>query len=379
MPRSGFDAVLLVTGFPSVYARALVRHILAAEPGSFVNCVVPADQMALAQSEALRLSPPELGRLVLIEGDPSAMDLGLSGLEFRALTGEVDVIHHAAHTDSWISPRKEAYSANVVSAAEILEFAREAPNLRSLVFHSTAHVSGQRTGIVFETDLAADQSFHRDAEETRMQAEVLVRRAMAELPIAVVRPTALVGDLEVDDERILDGIHLLVLLILATPGEIALPFASHGDTPLNIVPLDYVVRAAHAIGQSPDARGRTFHLADPQPLSAGRVAELIARASGKRTVLSPVAPSVARALLRAPGIERFVRSPRAFVDQLTTGVRYDTRNTKQLLGETDIQCPSFETYVEALTTAVQGNLKARQRRREAPPVGVRVEVDDPLR
>jgi hypothetical protein len=137
-----------------------------------------------------------------------------------------------------------------------------------------------------------------------------------------------------------------------------------------------VVQASHAIGRWPAAAGRTFHLADPHPLPARRVAELVARASGKRTARSHIPSNLAKALLRTPGIERFVRSPRAFVEQLTTPVRYDTRNADVVLRAAGLSCPPFETYVADLVTAVQEHLKARQRRRE--PTLAEAELEDPL-
>jgi nucleoside-diphosphate-sugar epimerase len=376
MPRPGYDAVLLVTGFPSLYARKMVGHILTAEPRALLYAVVPAARAARAQAELDSLPAAERERVILIEGDASSMDLGLSGAEFRQLTREVERIHHLAHLGGWSESRKAAHAANVVGAAEILEFARASSTLDCLVFHSTAHVSGDRTGVVYEDDLATGQAFRSEVEETRMQAEILVRRAMREVPIAVVRPTTVVGDLDpVEDDR-LDGLYLLVLLIVATPAEIAIPFPGKGDAPLNIVPVDFVVRAAHAVGRAPGAAGRTFHLADPHPLSARRVAELCARASGKRTARSHIPSNLAKALLRTPGIERFVRSPRAFVEQLSTAVRYDTRNADQVLRGKGIECPSFETYAEQLVATVQEHIKARQRRRESP--AIEPEVEDPL-
>ena len=376
MPRPGYDAVLLVTGFPSLYARKMVRHVLEAEPNALVYAVVRKDHAALAQAEIDGLDAGARSRVALIDGDPAAMDLGLSGAEFRTLTREVDRVHHLAHIAAGSVPRGVARKANVVSANEILEFCRAAASLSCLVFHSTAHVSGDRTGVVYEDDLAAGQAFRSEVEETRMVAESLARRAMREVPVAVVRPTTLVGDFDPTEDERLDGLYLLALLIVATPAEIAIPFPGEGSSPLNIVPVEFVVRAAHAIGRSSQAAGRTFHLADPHPLPARRVAELVARAGGKRTARSHIPSNLAKALLRTPGIERFVRSPRAFVEQLTTAVRYDTRNADMLLRGTDVTCPPFETYVADLVATVQAHLKVRQKRRETSSADV--EVDDPL-
>jgi thioester reductase-like protein len=395
MPRPGYDAVLLVTGFPSLYARRMIEHTLDAEPRALIYVLTPpkkaADESATEEPATASERPvtaserplaafghlpaDQQDRIIFIEGEPAAMDLGLSGAEFRQLTSEVERIHHVAHVNHVDADRRAAHNLNVIGAAEILEFARATSTLECLIFHSTAHVSGDRTGVVYEDDLDMGQSFRSEVEQTRMRAEVLVRRAMRHAPIAVVRPTTLVGDTGIGENYRLDGLYLLVLLVLATPGEFAIPFPGRGDTPLNIVPLDYVVRAAHAIGRSPAAPGRTFHLADPNPLSARSVFDLVARAGGRRAMRSHIPSNLAKAVLRTPGIERFMRSPRAFVEHLTTQVRYETRNTEQILRGTDITCPSFESYVVDLVTVVQEHIKAQKRRRT---MADEMEVDDPL-
>jgi thioester reductase-like protein len=305
------------------------------------------------------------------------MDLGLSGAEYRQLTREVDLIHHVAHASYVGVERETAQSLNVGGAAEIVELGRSAASLRALVFHSTALVSGDRTGVIYEDDLDCGQEFHGVVEETRLHAEVLVRRAMSEMPITVVRPTTIVGDSGSGEVDRFDGLYLLVLLIVATPAEIAIPLPGKGDAPLNIVPIDFVVSAAHAIGKNPRAIGRTIHLADPVPLSARSVFELVARAGGRRTSRGYIPSNLAKALLRTPGIERFVRSPRAFVEQLTMAVRYDTRNADQLLAGTGISCPPFASYVDQLVNFVQEHIRSRRDRRDAE-AETEVEVDDPL-
>lgn len=380
MPLSGYDSVLLVTGYPALHARRMVEQIIITEPRALVYVLVPPEPPDAAIGGAappeLRISPEQQARVVFIEGTPHAMDLGLSGAEFRKLTREVDRIHHLAHVGTSAVDRRTAHTINVVGAAEILEFARAAPQLACLVVHSTAHVSGDRTGVVYEEDLDRGQSFRSGADETRMRAEVLLRRAMREVPIAVVRPTTIVGDAGAGEGDRLEGIYLLVLLVVATPAEIAIPFPGRGDTPLNIVPLDYAIRAAHAIGRHPSAPGRTFHLADPDPLSARSVFELVTHAGGRRTAKGSIPSNLAKALLRTPGIDRFARSPKAFVEQLTSNVRYDTRNTAVALSSAKITCPPFESYVDDLVNVVREHVKARQRRREI--VADEVEIDDPL-
>jgi thioester reductase-like protein len=272
--------------------------------------------------------------------------------------------------------KKLAREVNVGGTAEVLELATASPDLSCLVLHSTASVSGDRTGVVYEDDLDAAQDFRNFVEETRMKAEELVRRAMHKLPIAVVRPTTIVGDTASGEFERLDGLYLWVMMVVAAPEDIAIPFPGKGDAPLHVVPLDFVVAAAHAIGLDSSAPGKTFHLTDPNPLSARGVFDLVTQASGRRASRSTIPANVAKVLLRTPGIERIARSPRLFLEQLSSTVRYDAKNAERVLRPLDIICPPFESYVDQLVVAVQEYVRARQKRRESDE---EAEVDDPLR
>ena len=57
-----------------------------------------------------------------------------------------------------------------------------------VVHWSTAMVSGNRHGTVYEEDLDAGQKFHNGYERTKYEAEQIVRDAMRQLPITVMRP-----------------------------------------------------------------------------------------------------------------------------------------------------------------------------------------------
>ena len=375
MPRPGYDDVILVTGFPSLYGRKMVEHILANEPRALVYTIVPGRLEPEAKAVIGELPGEQRDRVVMIEGDAVAMDLGLSGAEFRQLSRELDRIHHVAFASHVGIDRRTAETINVGGTAEILELGRACEALQCLTLHSTALVSGDRTGIVYEDELECGQSFRSAIEATRMRAEVIARRAIPKVPIAVVRPTTIVGDSGYTEAGSFDGPYLLVLLILATPAEIAIPLPGKGEAPFNVVPIDFVIRASHAIGRHPSAPGGTFHIADPHPLSARHVFDLVAKAGGRRAARGYMPSNLAKALLRMPGIERFVRSPRAFVEQLSSAVRYDTRNADRVLADAGIACPGFESYVESLVAVVQERIRSRGAKRETE---TEVEVDDPL-
>lgn len=370
MGRPGFDEVVLLTGFPSFAARKMCEEIVRSEPRTLVHAVVPQKLEAEAREALDELPLEQRGRVNLIEGDAASMDLGLSGGEWKSLAAEVDRIHHMAQISYLGADRSLAERVNIGGAREVLELGRACASLKCLVVHSTANVSGDRTGIVLEGDLDRGQQFRNVVEETLARAEKTMRASMSRVPICVVRPTVVVGDSKTGEVDRFDGPYFLILLIVTSPPDFPLPLPGRADAQLHLVPVDYYVRAARAIGRDPRAPGRTFHVGDPSPLTVKRVFELVAAAGGRRTPRGFIPANLTKALLRTPGIDRLAKSPRAFLDALATPVTYSFANTTELLADTDVRCPPFESYVEGLVEYVQHRLREKRAKES--------EVEDPL-
>jgi thioester reductase-like protein len=360
VPRRGYDEVVLVTGFPSFRAKKMVEHLVRVEEKSLIHTVVRKKFEREAKAALDALPKAERSRIVPIEGDAAAMDLGLSGKEYRELAAEVDRIHHVAQFTYPAASREQAELVNVGGMREIIELGRMCRDLRSIVLHSSALVSGDRHGLVRESELNAGQHFRTPVEETLARAERLAKSQVDKLPIIVLRPTMIIGDSGTGEVDRLDGPYLLILLIVSSPQDFPVLLPTRGEALLHLVPIDYVVRAAHHIGRQPAAVGRTFHLADPRPLTVRRVFELVAESGGKRLPGGFIPTRVAKALLSAPGVNLLTKSPRAFVEMMGTPVRYDTANTEELLGGTDITCPAFESYVDAVVEYVKKRVQERK-------------------
>ena len=361
---------MLLTGFPSFAARKMCEELVRTSERTFVHAIVDAKLREEAREALDALPLEQRQRVNLIDGDAAAMDFGLSGAELRSLAGEIDRIHHMAQLSYLGADRKLVETANIGGARELLEVARACSSLKSVVFHSSAHVSGDRTGTVLEGELEKGQEFRNVVEESLARGEKMMRAAMSKLPIAVVRPTIVVGDSQTGEVDTLDGPYFLILLVVTSPQELPLALPGRPDSALHLVPVDYYVRASCAIGRDPRAVGRTFHIGDPAPLPAKRVFELVAAAGGRRSPRGFIPANLTKALLRTPGIDRLAKSPRAFLDALATPVTYSFANTSELLVDTDIRCPPLESYVEGLVEYVQHRL--REKRAQA------AEVDDPL-
>ncbi len=372
--------VVLVTGYPSLLARAVCREILEADRHATVVCIARAKlaEEARVALEALPRSQRE--RVRLMEGDAAAIDLGLSGAEYKSLAREVTRIHHCAQVTYLGVDRATAERVNMGGACEAVEFAERCDKLEGLVFHSTAEVSGGRRGVVLESDLEAGQAFRNVVQETKARAEKVMRKAMDRLPIVVVRPSTVVGDSHTGEVDRFDGPYLLILLVVTSPPDMVLPLPGAGDDSLNLVPIDWVARAGGGVGGGPPARGRAVARGAPAPRTAGRVFELVARAGGRRGPRGSIPASLAKTILRAPGIDRIAKSPRAFLETLTTPVTYDSRNADDVMGALGIgPCPPLETYVDKLVEYVQERVRQRRTMRTTKlDVETDVDVEDPL-
>ena len=352
----------LLTGFPSFTAKKMCEELLRGADGPDVFAVVHGKLAKDAEVAVAELSAEQRSRLHLFDGDAAALDLGLSGAEYRDLARRVTHVHHMARVSYAGIDRETAEAVNVGATREVLEFAAACEKLRCVGIQSTSHVAGDRRGHLREDELDCGQSFRNVVEETQARAEKLARVRQAKVPVCVLRPTTIVGDSRTGEVDRLDGPYLLIMLIVTSPPELGLPLPGRADVPLHLVPVDYVVRASRALVLAHEAPGRTFHLADPTPCTTRRVFEMVAESLGKRTPRGFIPTNITRALLRTPGLDRMVSGPRAFLASMATHNTHSTTNTDELLAGTGITCPPFESYVDKLVEYVQARLREKRER-----------------
>jgi thioester reductase-like protein len=364
------ERVQLVTGYPGFIGKRLVRRLVQADDdGPRLVLLVQPKHAAAARAELASLGAR---RAEVVEGDVEQMHLGLSGAEFKALAAGVTQVWHLAAI-SWLgADPRYVKRVNVEGTRNVLELAQRAPRLQRLNHFSTALVSGDRSGVILEDELAMGQRFHNAYEESKHQAELLVRRAQAELPVTIYRPSIVVGDSRTGEIDRFEGPYALAILLVASP--LAVPLLpAGGAAPLNVVPIDFVVEAALSLARNPAAAGKTVHLVDPAPLSARRVYELIAARTGKRLASLSLPSRAFQTFLQLPGLERLARAQRPAIDYLSHLAIYNCRNQLDLLDGTGIRCPPITGYLERLIEFVQSSFA--RRREEAAGGG---EPEDPL-
>jgi thioester reductase-like protein len=358
MTTQGAGSTVLVTGFPIFVARRLVReladrgcHVLLLARGKFVE---RARQFAEETNAAAAAGPkPRGGRVEVLEGDILQLDLGLSGALVRRLHAEVEQIHHLAAVQYLGLEGPKMDRVNIGGLREVLTLALGMRKLRRLCHWSTAFVAGDREGVVHEHELDAEQRFRNGYERSKAAAERLARGAMAKLPITVVRPPIIVGDAETGEVDRFDGPYLLINAIVNAPANATVPLPGRGRYPLHVVPADYAVRAAIALAEHPRALGGTYHLVDPNPLTAKQFFDAIADAAGRPRPQVMLPGGLTRAVLGLPGVRSMARQQRTFAEWFDTDVCFDARHAREMLEPLGLRCPQVPSYVDVLVRYVR--------------------------
>jgi len=363
--------IFFVTGYPGFIGKRLVATLATTRPKDRVIVLVQEKFEAEARAE---LEPIAKGRrggpIQILVGDIVDMDLGLSGDEYKHLIDEVTDLFHLAAIYYLGVNKEQIRRVNVGGTRRMLDVAREMTQLRRFNYMSTAWVCGDRVGVVLEDELAQGQSFRNAYEETKYEAELIVRDAMSSLPITVYRPSIVVGDSKTGEIDRFEGPYYLGILLVTSPLSVPLPLPGNGEAPLNLVPVDYVVAALLAVNDDPRGEGRTLHLVDPNPLSGRHIYEDIARMAGKRLPRVRLSFRLTDTLMRLPGLESLIRQQRQAVLYLNQLVIFNSQNTLELLDGSGVRCPPILSYLDRLVEYV------RRYYRSAP--SQEAEVEDPL-
>jgi nucleoside-diphosphate-sugar epimerase len=352
---------LLVTGFPGFFAGKVWPRLLKLHRTARASLVVPPHLLA----QAKRIFATSRGlkeRVEIYSGDVGDMHFGLTGREYRSLIEGVTEIFHLASASLPTATEKHAERVNVDGTRNLLDVARDAPNLRRLHYLSSAFVCGDRQGVIDEDELDLGQRFRSAFEETKFRGEGLVRQARKDLPITCYRPALLIGDSQKGEIDRPDGpCYFAIKLALAQPA-LPLPLPQDADAPLNVVPWDYVVEAMLALSQDERAIGQTFHLVDPNPLGTRRFYELLAERTGRRVQRLPFSRGTAEAVMRAPFVERWLRPQRASLQYAYHMAFFRAARAERLLAG-KVRCPPLTDYLDVLIDQTRAQSERRQEER----------------
>ena len=364
-----FETVL-VTGFPGFYARKLCWHLLEAEPDVRLVLLRRASDAERSADSLRRLAPTQRERVTELEGDPVALDFGLSGTEYLQLAASVQRVFHFS---SMLESKRaaEASAHNIACAREVLELAKVAEGLRGLVLLSSVVVCGTRVGTVREDELNEGQSFRGRLAESLATVEAMCARR-PNLPQVVLRPAQIVGDSQSGEIDTPGFPYPWLAFVDRGPKDLVVPVPHRPEAPVQIVPIDFVVRAAHFLSARPEAYGKRYHLVDPAPLTLKAFLQLAAEASGKHLVDSFNPSAFTRGLAAKPGLRLLSQGARGIFDLFAGSPHFDARNAEQFLGEGGITCPPLTSYLPVLLERARSGAAAH----EVEPLETALVVED---
>lgn len=216
-------------------------------------------------------------RVTAVAGELTAPGLGLRERRARALAGEVSTIVHSAASVSFALPLDEAREINLEGTRRMVEFAelaRERGGLDRYGHVSTAYVAGTHDGRFSEADLDVGQGFNNSYEQSKFEAEQLVR-SHPDLPSTIMRPSIVVGD---QRSGWTAAFNVLYWPLRAFARGLFDAVPAVPSAPVDVVSVDYVADAIYELCEGPGGIGETYHLTAGQ--NASTIGEIAQMASG---------------------------------------------------------------------------------------------------
>ncbi len=350
-----------VTGATGFIGRNLVEQLLEREGTVFV--LVREGSKGRLEELRNRWGVDE-HQVVGISGDLSERCLGVPEDDLGRLRGRVDHLFHLAAIYDMTADAESQRIANVEGTRHMVEFAH-AVGAGCVHMVSSIAAAGLYRGTWREDMFEEAQNLDTHPYfRTKHESEAVVRHE-CERPWRVYRPGIVVGNSETGEMDKVDGPYYFFKLIRRIRNTVPqwMPMPGIEGREINIVPVDFVVRAMDHIAHVEGLDGRAFSLTDPKPPTAGEVIDIFARAAHapKSSVRLPAGAVEALEPLVRMGVsvtplgtalsERVLEDfgiPRSVLVYVNYPTHFDSRQAEAALAGTDIRVPPLEAYAGKL-------------------------------
>jgi thioester reductase-like protein len=348
------DELILVTGATGFLGMQLVRELLERQPHVRLALLIRDRPGESGQQRADSFVPEvHRSRVQVFFGDVGQPACGLDNAAYQSLSAETTRIIHCAATVRFDHSIEEARNINVEGTRRILDFGAGARKLRSLAYVGTAYVAGERSDLVRENELAVGQRYRNSYEQTKAEAEALVRSYSRSLPIVILRPSIIVGD---SRTGVTSSFKMMYWPLKIYARRLWRTVPGYPDAVLDIVPVDFVSSAVARLVFDEAAPGNTVHLCAGSAGSA-TIQQIACRAMEYFDAPEPryINPKIFFAGLRPLLFlslwgrkRRILRDGRVYRDYFTMRMQFDTSNAERLLGPSGICAPPVLDYLDRL-------------------------------
>jgi long-chain acyl-CoA synthetase len=356
-PTKGAVLITGATGF--VGMEVLARYLERTDRPVFTTVRAQDEQDAQARLRATVAclfgdEDAYADRLVALPADIEQPELGLDPVTRDRVAEQVTDIVHSAASVSFTLSLDRSREINVEGTRRMIELAKLClgrGGLEHFSYISTAYVAGTHKGGFGEDQLDVGQHFRNPYEQSKFEAERLVREQDGLLPIQIFRPSIVVGERTTGWTPAFNVLYspLKAFVRGSLP---AVP--ARRSAPVDVVPVDYVADAVFELTQDPANGTSTYHLvAGPRATSVGRLIELSSSAVGQRApvvippglfrrVMYPVLVRTSDRLRQ--GLER----TKVFFPYFAMEVSYENPRARGRLEPAGIEVPPIESYFSRL-------------------------------
>jgi long-chain acyl-CoA synthetase len=356
---------VFITGVTGFLGRHVAVRLLQRRGEGRLHCLVRAKgaeegRRRLVESIARVVGAGEAGRMgAELEprvGDLTLPGLGLSAEDREAVLSRCGQIIHGAADIRFNQDLEDARSRNVGGTREVAALAREAlarGTLRRFDWVGTAFVAGLRRDRVGEDELAHEAGWKNPYEQSKYEAELWLREACSDLPLTVFRPSIIVGE---SSTGATTNFGMLYWPLQVYARGWWRTVVGRPETPVDVVPVDFVADAIEALSRVGRPVGGAYHLtAGEGSLTIDQIAELTQAYFGgpRPRYVSPetfwrwVRP-VADLVLWGKKRRVIREGGRFFIPYFSGNPRFDNARTREALHGTGIEVPDVRAYFSVL-------------------------------
>ena len=350
----------LITGATGFVGREFVHHLLRQGVESkSITVVVRSGQARSSRQKFINslsdiADEQKLADIRVVDGDIAAKYFGLDRECWRKLTFSTHIVHMAALTrfDADIISARRNNVEGVRNIIELATAAKQNAVLQHWSHISTAYVVGSRTDKVQAGELDYGGTFRNAYEQTKNEAEQLLQPLIREFPLTIFRPSIIVGRSDNGVAGNCNTVYWAIRNYLSGQTKVY----ANADTPLDLIPVDYVVSAIYKLIANPESKGKTIVLAggDKTTVTLYEFAEYICEYldSPLPELVDPVKLKRMRLLMSLAKLSKrhrqFIQQAQSYLPYFSQNPRFDTSETEKLLRHSKLSVPYLHEYIDTM-------------------------------